>query len=188
MRLSLIIVQTFGFVMIRMTRRFSHWLDVSFSSRLPFIFISSIPAALSFTRVLIVSSSSCKVNSSGSKDLCSFVLYLEYGIPIFDCFFITCVLPFLISTCATWFAVTSYWELGLVGSLEILRMLCHAFRLFWVKSVDSTKSIHFSCCTAARCTTIDSPSSMVSSLKGFSLNLFWYLSYRSFVSFVRPGI
>ena len=116
------------------------------------------------------------------------MLYLEYGISVFDFFFITCVLPFLISTLATWFAVTSYWELGLVGSLEILQMLCHAFRLSWVKLVDSTKCIHLSSCTAARCTIIDSPSSMVSSLKGFSLNLFWYLSYRSFVSFVKPGI
>ena len=77
------------------------------------MFISFIPAALPFTRVLIASSSSCKVNSSDSKDLCSSVLYLEYGISIFDYFFITCVLPFLLSTWATWFAVTcSYFVLG----------------------------------------------------------------------------
>ena len=133
-------------------------------------FISSILAAL---RVLIASSSSCKVNSSDSKDLCSSVLYLEYGISIFDFFFITCVLSFLISTWAPWFGVPSYWELGLVGLLEILRMLCYAFRLFWVKSGDSTKCIHLSCCTAANCTTTDPPISMVSLLKGFSLNLFW---------------
>ena len=69
------------------------------------VFISSIPAALPFSRVLIASSSSCKVNSSDSKDFCSSVLYLECGISIFDCFFITCVLPFLISTWATWFAL-----------------------------------------------------------------------------------
>ena len=67
-------------------------------------------------------------------------------------------------------------------------MLCHAFRQFWFKLVDSTKCIHLSCCTAASCTMIDLPSSMVSSLKGFSLNLLWYLSYRSVVSFVKPGI
>ena len=67
--------------------------------------ISSIPATLAFTRVLIASFSSCKVNSSDRKDLCSSALYLEYGISIFDCFFITCVLPFLISTWAIWFAV-----------------------------------------------------------------------------------
>ena len=69
--------------------------------------MSSIQAALQFTRVLIASSSSCKVNSSDSKDLCSSVLYLEYVISIFECFFITCVMPFLINTWATWFAVTS---------------------------------------------------------------------------------
>ena len=48
----------------------------------------------------------------------------------FDCFFNACVLPFMISTWATWFAVSSYLELGLVGPLEILRMLCHAFDCF----------------------------------------------------------
>ena len=53
------------------------------------MFISSIPAALPFTRVLIALSSSCKANSSDSKDLCSCVMYLEYGILIFGCFFIT---------------------------------------------------------------------------------------------------
>ena len=110
----------------------SHFRQLGPSCLRSSVFISSIPAALPFTRVLIASSSSCKVNSSDSKNLCSSVLYLEYGISIFDCFFITCVLPFLISTWATWFAVTSYWEFGLVGSLEILRMLCHAFRLFWL--------------------------------------------------------
>ena len=67
-------------------------------------------------------------------------------------------------------------------------MLCDAFRLFWVKSVDSTNCIHLSCCTAASCTMIDSPSSMVPSLKGFSSNLFWYLLYRSFVSFVKNRV
>ena len=64
-------------------------------------------------------------------------------------------------------------------------MSCHAIRLFWVKSVDSTKCIHLFCCKAASCTIIDSPSSMVFSLRGFSLNLFWYLLYRSFVSFAN---
>ena len=49
------------------------------------MFISSSPAALPFTRVLIGSSTSCKVNSSDSKDLCSSVLYLEYCISIFGC-------------------------------------------------------------------------------------------------------
>ena len=72
------------------------------------MFISSIPAALPFTRVLIASSSLCKVNFSDSKDLCLSVLYFEYGISIFGCFFIAGVLPCLISTWATWFAFTLY--------------------------------------------------------------------------------
>ena len=48
-------------------------------------------------------------------------------------------------------------------------MLCHAVRLFWVRSVDFMKWIHLSYCTAVSCTMIDSPSSMVSSLKVFFL-------------------
>ena len=52
------------------------------------MFISSSPTTLPFTRVSIATSSSCKVNTSDSKDLCSFVLYLEYGILIFGCILI----------------------------------------------------------------------------------------------------
>ena len=79
--------------------------------------LSVYPAALPFTRVLIASSSSCKVNSSDSKDLCSSVMYLEYDISIFGCFFITCVLPFSNSTWATWFSLTRRL-LQLINSLN----------------------------------------------------------------------
>ena len=49
------------------------------------MFISSSPAALPFTRVLIGSSSSCKVNSSDSRFVCVVfgVLYVHFWLLVF---------------------------------------------------------------------------------------------------------
>ena len=50
--------------------------------------------------------------------------------------------PLTSSWCATWLAVTRQGGFGAVGSLEIFLIVCHAFRLFPVKSVDVIISSH----------------------------------------------
>ena len=45
--------------------------------------------------------------------------------------------PLTSSWCATWLAVTRQGGFGAVGSLEIFLIVCHAFRLFPVRSVDN---------------------------------------------------
>ena len=46
------------------------------------------------------------------------------------------------SCCATWLAVTRQCDFEAVGSIEIFLIVCHAFRMFPVRSVDIINSLH----------------------------------------------
>ena len=96
--------------------------------------------------------------------------------------------PLTSSWCATWLAVTRQGGFGAVGSLEIFLIVCYAFRLFPVRSVDVIISSHLFLFSAAILLISSLPVSRVVLSKGLLMYCFLYASYRLFDSSDRPGM
>ena len=90
------------------------------------------------------------------------------------------------SWCATWLAVTRQGGFEAVGSLEIFMIVCHAFWLLPVRSVDVIIFSHL--LVSAVILLISSlPVSRAVLSKGLLMHCFLYASYRLFDSSDRPG-
>ena len=88
--------------------------------------------------------------------------------------------PLTSSWCATWLAVTRKGGFEAVGSLEIFLIVCHAFRLLPVRSVDVIISSHLLLFSAAILLISSLPVSRVVLSKGVLMYCFLYASYRLF--------
>ena len=86
------------------------------------------------------------------------------------------------SWCANWLAVTRQGGFGAIESLEIFLMVCHAFRLLPVRSVDVIISSHLLLFSAAILLISSLPVSMVVLSKRLLMYCFLYASYRLYDS------
>ena len=82
------------------------------------------------------------------------------------------------SWCATWLAVTRQGGFGTIGSLEIFLIVCHAFRLLPVRSVDVIIYSHILLFSAAILLISSLPVSRVVLSKRLLMCCFLYASYR----------
>ena len=90
--------------------------------------------------------------------------------------------PLTSSWCATWLAVTRQGGFEAVGSLEIFLIVCHAFRLLPVRSVDVIISSHLLLFSAVILLISSLPVSRGMLSKGLLMYCFLYASYRLFDS------
>ena len=94
--------------------------------------------------------------------------------------------PLMSSWRATWLAVTRQDGFEAVWSLEIFLIVCHAFRMLPVRSVDVIISSHLPLFSAANLLISSLPVSRVVLSKGLLIYCFLYASYRLFESSNRP--
>ena len=92
------------------------------------------------------------------------------------------------SWCATWLAVTRQGGFEALGLLEIFLIVCHAFPLLPVRSVDVIISSRLLLVSASILLISSFPVSRVVLSKGLLMYCILYASYRLFDSSDRPGM